>query len=156
LLAGGVKPIVKFGAVSIAVGVAVLLLKFQAARVSGSTALFSDALTTAGIVVALSGAALLHLPVIDPLIALAIGLNVATMGGATVLRWLSGLLDEAPPPALTARAQELVRRHAKGALEAHEICNRIEAALKREVEGAVIIIHVEPEAKAKIHGILVL
>jgi divalent metal cation (Fe/Co/Zn/Cd) transporter len=149
-----VKPIVKFGAVSIAVGVAVLLLKFQAARVSGSTALFSDALTTAGIVVALGGAALLHLPVFDPLIPVAIGLNGAMMGGATVLRWLSGLLDEAPPPALTARAQ--VRRHAKGALEAHEICDRIEAALKREVEGAVIIIHVEPEAKAIIHGVLVL
>ncbi len=146
--------------------------------------LFTDALTTAGIVIALGAAGLLHLPVLDPLIALAIALNVAVMGGSTVLRSLSGLLDEAPPPAMTARIQELVRLHAKGALEAHdlrirqagpasflefhlvvpgemsvaaahEICDRIEAALKREMEGAVITIHVEPEVKAKHHGALV-
>ena len=38
------KPVVKFGAASIVVGVMVLVLKILAARVSGSTALFSDAL----------------------------------------------------------------------------------------------------------------
>ncbi|HTJ91116.1 MAG TPA: cation diffusion facilitator family transporter [Acidocella sp.] len=146
--------------------------------------LFSDAVTSAGIVVALAGAALLRLPIFDPLIALCIALHIAVMGGATVLRSLSGLLDEAPPPAMTARIQELVRLHAKGALEAHdlrirqaghasflefhlvvpgemsvaaahEICDRIEEALKREMEGVVITIHVEPEAKAKVLGALV-
>jgi cation diffusion facilitator family transporter len=146
--------------------------------------LLGDALTTAGIVVALAGAALLRLPVFDPLIALCIALNIAVMGGATVLRSLSGLLDEAPPPAMTARIQELVRLHAKGALQAHDlrirqagpasflefhlvvpgemsvaaahdICDRIEAALKQEMEGVVITIHVEPEAKAKVVGVLV-
>ncbi|HEY1856425.1 cation diffusion facilitator family transporter [Acidocella sp.] len=146
--------------------------------------LFSDALTTAGIVVALAGAALLRLPVFDPLIALCIALNIAVMGGLTLLRSLSGLLDEAPPPAMTARIQELVRQHAKGALQAHDlrvrqagpasflefhlvvpgemsvaaahdICDRIEAALKQEMEGVVITIHVEPEAKAKSLGALV-
>ncbi len=40
--------------------------------------------------------------------------------------------------------------------DAHEICDRIEAALKAEVDGAVITIHVEPEGKAKHQGILVL
>jgi cation diffusion facilitator family transporter len=146
--------------------------------------LFSDALTTAGIVIALAGAALLRLPVFDPLIALCIALNIAVMGGITLLRSLSGLLDEAPPPAMTARIQELVRQHAKGALQAHDlrirqagpasflefhlvvpgemsvaaahdICDRIEAALKQEMAGVVITIHVEPEAKAKSLGALV-
>ena len=40
--------------------------------------------------------------------------------------------------------------------EAHEICDRIEAALKAEVQGATITIHVEPEGKAKHRGVLVL
>jgi len=147
--------------------------------------LMSDVLTTLGIVVALTGAALLRLPVLDPLIAMAIAAQIAVMGGLTVTRSLSGLLDEAPPPAMTAKIQALVREHAAGALEAHdlrirqagpasflefhlivpgemtvtaahEICDRIEAALKAEMAGVVITIHVEPEVKAKKEGFLVL
>jgi divalent metal cation (Fe/Co/Zn/Cd) transporter len=40
--------------------------------------------------------------------------------------------------------------------ESHEICDRIEAALKAELEGAIITIHVEPEGKAKQQGVPVL
>ena len=40
--------------------------------------------------------------------------------------------------------------------EAHTICDRLEAVLREEVEGAVVIIHVEPEEKAKHSGVLVL
>ena len=40
--------------------------------------------------------------------------------------------------------------------EAHEICDRVEAALKSEMADMVITIHVEPEAKAKHQGVLVL
>ena len=36
--------------------------------------------------------------------------------------------------------------------DSHAICDRIEAALKDDVEGAVVTIHVEPENKAKLHG----
>ncbi|MDE8346193.1 MAG: cation diffusion facilitator family transporter [Acidocella sp.] len=146
--------------------------------------LFSDVLTTAGIILALIGAKWLGWPLLDPLVALAVAAQIAVLGGMTVLRSLSGLLDEAPPPAITARVQALVRAHAIGALEAHdlrirqagpasflefhlvvpgdmsvmaahEICDRIEAALKAEMAGVVITIHVEPEAKAKHHGVLV-
>ncbi len=146
--------------------------------------LMSDVLTTVGIIIALLGAAVFRLAVLDPVIAVAIALQIAVMGGRTLLRSLSGLLDEAPPPAMTARIQNLVRTHAIGALEAHdlrirqagpasflefhlvvpgemsvaaahEICDRIEAALKAEMEGVVITIHVEPEMKAKHHGVLV-
>jgi divalent metal cation (Fe/Co/Zn/Cd) transporter len=85
---------------------------------------------------------------------------------------------------MTARVQALVREYATGALEAHdlrirqagpasflefhlvvpaamsvgaahEICDRIETALKAEMAGVVITIHVEPEEKAKHHGVLV-
>jgi cation diffusion facilitator family transporter len=147
--------------------------------------LVSDVLTTIGMIAALVLASVLDLPVLDPIIAIAIAIQIAVMGSLTMLRSLSGLLDEAPPPAITARIQDLVRLHATGALEAHdlrmrqagpacflefhlvvpgamsvaaahEICDRIEAALRAEMEGVVITIHVEPEEKAKHHGALVL
>ncbi len=147
--------------------------------------LFTDVLTTIGIIIGLGAAMLFRLPILDPLIAICIALEIAASGGTTVLKSLSGLLDEAPPPEIAARIEELVRSHAAGALEAHDfrtrqagaasflefhlvvpgamsvadahdICDRIEVALKSEMPGAVITIHVEPDAKAKHHGVLVL
>jgi divalent metal cation (Fe/Co/Zn/Cd) transporter len=37
--------------------------------------------------------------------------------------------------------------------QSHTICDRLEAALKREVEGIRVIIHVEPGHKAKDEGV---
>ena len=39
---------------------------------------------------------------------------------------------------------------------AHAICDRIEHALRTEIEGALVTIHVEPEVKAKQKGVPVL
>ncbi len=147
--------------------------------------LLSDLYTTAGILVALLAAAWLKLPILDPVIAIFIAGQIAFMGGQTVLRSISGLLDEAPPPEMTARVHDLVREYAVGAIEAHDlrmrqygntsflefhlivpgimtvneahdICDRIEAALMAEMEGAVITIHIEPEDKAEHAGVLIL
>ena len=97
----------------------------------------------------------------------------------------SGLMDEAVPDELLGRIRRVVGANAQGAIEAHDlrtrhagrltfiefhlvvpggmtvddshaICDRIEAALKVEVDGAVISIHVEPEGKAKHQGVIVL
>jgi len=145
----------------------------------------SDVLSTIGIIAGLVLAALLHLPVLDPVIAVAIALQIAYAGAKTVLESLSGLLDEAPPPAMLARINELVREHGTGAIEAHDfrtrqagaasflefhlvvpgamsvsaahdICDAIEAALKAQMPGVVITIHVEPEQKAKHEGVVVM
>ena len=91
----------------------------------------------------------------------------------------------APDPSVVKRVRELVAEHAKGALEAHdlrmrhagrltflefhlvvpggmtvaeshEICDRIEDALRRDMEFLKTTIHVEPEEKAKHQGVLVL
>jgi divalent metal cation (Fe/Co/Zn/Cd) transporter len=96
---------------------------------------------------------------------------------------LGGL--EAVPPELEQRIRRLVAEHAEGALEAHalrtrragsltfiefhlvvpgdltvsaahEICDRLEGALRAEVEGCRVMIHVEPEGKAEHGGVLVL
>jgi len=40
--------------------------------------------------------------------------------------------------------------------DAHDICDRLERALKDEIEDALITIHVEPDNKAKHAGIVVL
>jgi cation diffusion facilitator family transporter len=154
------------------------------ALVADAQHLFSDVLTTIGIVTALTGAALLRLPVLDPLVALFIAAQIAFLGGRTLITSLSGLLDEAPPPEMQARIQTLVRSHAIGAIEAHdlrirqaghasflefhlvvpgemsvraahEICDRIEEALKAEMDGVDITIHVEPPEHAKVQGALV-
>jgi cation diffusion facilitator family transporter len=145
--------------------------------------LFADVLTTIGIILALILATFLQRPDLDPLVAVFIAAQIAVMGFMTVLRSLSGLLDEAPPAAMRARIEDLVRTHAQGALEAHdfrtrqagiasflefhlvvpgsmtvstahEICDRIEAALKAEMPGVVITIHVEPDGKVKNEGVV--
>ena len=38
--------------------------------------------------------------------------------------------------------------------KAHEICDRLEDALAKEIEGAEVLIHVEPEGEAKAKGAL--
>ena len=94
-------------------------------------------------------------------------------------------MDVAVPPQTQKVIREIIAGNAEGAIEAHDIrtrqagkmtfidfhlvvpgvmtvdaahaiCDRIEAALKAEVEDAIITIHVEPEGKAKHHGVLVL
>jgi divalent metal cation (Fe/Co/Zn/Cd) transporter len=40
--------------------------------------------------------------------------------------------------------------------DAHRICDRIESALESEIDGAEIVIHVEPEGEARHRGVLVI
>jgi divalent metal cation (Fe/Co/Zn/Cd) transporter len=39
--------------------------------------------------------------------------------------------------------------------EAHRICDRLESAIGREIQGAEVSIHVEPEGEARHRGIIV-
>ena len=122
---------------------------------------------------------------LDPLVAAIIAVYVLASGGAVIRTSVSGLMDAAPSPTVVARIRQLVAEHAEGAIEAHdlrtrhagrltflefhlvvpgamtvaaahEICDRVEAALKAEMDGLMITIHVEPEGKAKHLGVLVL
>jgi len=125
------------------------------------------------------------LPWLDPLLAALTAVNILWSGFRLMRESLGGLMDEAVEPQLQARIRAAVAAHAAGAIEAHDlrsrhagrltfiefhlvvpgdmrvvdahaICDRVEAALKAELEDAVITIHVEPEGKAKHAGILVL
>jgi divalent metal cation (Fe/Co/Zn/Cd) transporter len=112
-------------------------------------------------------------------------LYVLVSGISVIKGSVSGLMDEAPAEEVMHRIRAVVAEQAQGAIEAHDlrtrqagrqtflefhlvvpgamtvkdahaICDRIEAALKAEMEGLMITIHVEPEGKAKHHGVLVL
>jgi cation diffusion facilitator family transporter len=146
----------------------------------------ADVFTSVGVLVGVALVWMTDWLVLDPVVAGLVGINVLRSGYTMVREGAGGLMDEAPPPKMVARIKELIGQHASGAIEAHdvrtrnagrmtfiefhlvvpgdirvaeahEICDRIEAALKADMDGeALITIHVEPEAKAKISGVPVL
>jgi len=94
---------------------------------------------------------------------------------------MSGLMDESAGSEIEGRIRQAIKNSGDGALEAHdirtrhagrvtfiefhlvvpgampvveahEICDRLEAALEDEIEGSQVVIHVEPEHKAKAKG----
>jgi cation diffusion facilitator family transporter len=147
--------------------------------------LLADVVTSAGVLVGVAAVTLTGLLWLDQLLAALTAGNVLLSGYALMRSSVGGLMDEAVPPERLARIRALVAEHAAGAIEAHdirtrhsgrftfvefhlvvpaamsvsdahEICDRIEAALKAELGTAVITIYVEPEGKAKHQGVLVL
>jgi len=122
---------------------------------------------------------------LDPLVAAGTACYILVSGGFVVRDSVGGLMDAAPAAEIVERIRTLVGQSAEGAIEAHdlrtrhagrltflefhlvvpgamtvadahEICDRVEATLKAEMEGLMITIHVEPEGKAKHRGVIVL
>jgi cation diffusion facilitator family transporter len=147
--------------------------------------LWADVVTSAGVLVGVGLVTLTGILWLDPLLAALTAVNILISGGRLLRESVGGLMDEAVPPATMERIRRIVAEQASGAIEAHdlrsrhagrhtflefhlvvpgdmrvseshEICDRIEAALKAELEGAIITIHVEPEGKAKQQGVPVL
>jgi cation diffusion facilitator family transporter len=147
--------------------------------------LVADVVTSAGIVLGVGLAVLTGNLLLDPLIAAAAGVYVLSSGMRMILSSVGGLMDAAPEPAVISRIRELVAENATGALEAHDlrtrlagrlsfvefhlvvpgsmtvaeshaICDRIEDALRAEMDHLVVTIHVEPPEKAKQHGVPVI
>jgi cation diffusion facilitator family transporter len=147
--------------------------------------LFADVVTSVGIAAGLVLTVTTGILRLDPLLAAATGLYVLWSGMAMISSSVGGLMDAAPEPAVVNRIRELVANSAAGAIQAHDlrtrhagrltflefhlvvpgsmtvadahqICDRIEDTLKAEMAHLMITIHVEPEEKAKQHGVLVL
>lgn len=143
--------------------------------------LMADVVTSAGILAGVGLVVLTGFLLLDPLLAAATGVYVLWSGMRMILSSVGGLMDEAPAPAVIERIRTVVAENAAGALEAHDlrtrhggrltflqfhlvvpgsmtvseshaICDRIEAALHRDMEHLVVIIHVEPPEKAKHRG----
>lgn len=147
--------------------------------------ILTDVITSVGVVVGVVLAVLTGWAVLDPLLAILVALNILWSGWGLLSRSVGGLMDAGVDSPTEKRIRHAMREHAEGALEmhdlrtrtsgavtfidfhlvvpgemsvreAHAICDRLEDALRAELEDVQVTIHVEPQDKAKHHGVLVL
>jgi cation diffusion facilitator family transporter len=145
--------------------------------------ILSDVVTSVGVIAGLGLALAFDQPRLDPLLALIVAFNVLWQGWKVIASSVDGLMDRAIDPVDELRIQQIIKAEASGAIEAHdirtrmagrvsfvefhlvvdgemtvehshEICDRLETALRQAVEGVQVIIHVEPGHKAKDEGVL--
>jgi cation diffusion facilitator family transporter len=155
------------------------------ALVADGRHLLTDVATSAGVLVGVLLVAVTGWAVLDPALAALVALNILWSGWQMLKESVGGLMDAAVSPGTLARIRAQISSNADGAIEAHDlrtrhagrrtfvdfhlvvpagmsvsqahdICDRIEQALKAEVDDALITIHVEPNDKAKHSGIVVL
>lgn len=147
--------------------------------------LMTDVVSSLGVLAGLLLAVYSGIHFLDPLLAVLIALNILWSGWKLMKESAGGLLDEALPEETLARIRAAIAQNADGAIEAHDlrtrqagpmtfvefhlvvkgsmsvteahdICDRLERAIKAECNDAMISIHVEPDDKAKHSGIVVL
>lgn len=140
--------------------------------------LVTDLVTSVGVLLGLGLALLTGWHILDPLLAAAVALNILWSGYKIALASMSSLLDQAASPAIETRIRGVIAANGDGALEAHDIrtrqagralfiefhlvvpgqmsvdaahaiCDRLELAIEAEIEGSEVVIHVEPDHKAK-------
>jgi cation diffusion facilitator family transporter len=145
--------------------------------------LFADVATSAGVIVGLLLALATGWMILDPLLAAAVAVHILWVGWRIITQSMSGLMDGAVEGDMMAQIQRIIAANGDGALqihdlrtrmagratfiefhlvvpgnmsvtEAHDICDRLEEALATEIEGAEVLIHVEPEGEAKSKGAL--
>lgn len=147
--------------------------------------LLSDVVSSVGVTLGVLLAIVTGWAILDPALAALVALNILWSGWTVMKESLGGLMDEAVSEETLSEIRSVISAHADGAIEAHDvrtrhagrvtfidfhlvvpalmtvvdahdICDRIEAALTERVDGALVTIHVEPEHKAKHSGVLVL
>ncbi len=150
---------------------------------AGGQHVLSDAVSSAGVVVGLTASILTGWLQLDAIIAACVGVYILAQGWGLVKDSVGGLMDQAVDPETLSIIQANIEKAAAGAIEAHDlrtrhagpvtfiqfhlvvpanmtvtkahdICDRIENALREAVPGARVSIHVEPEHKAKHEGIM--
>ena len=155
------------------------------ALVADGRHLFTDVVSSIGVLGGVGVAALSGIAILDPILAALVALNILWAGWGLMKESLSGLMDEAIPPATLSAIRKIISTESVGAIEAHdlrtrragrmtfidfhlvvsgsttvsaahEICDNLERAIRQEIGEALITIHVEPDDKAKHAGIVVL
>jgi cation diffusion facilitator family transporter len=151
------------------------------ALVADAHHLWTDVVTSLGVLVGVALVAVTGWLVLDSIIAGLVALHILWRGWVLMMRSFGGLMDEAVSKELLEKIRQAISTEAEGALEAHDlrtrhagrvtfiefhlvvpgtmsvadshaICDRVEEALKSDVPDAIITIHVEPEHKAKHPG----
>lgn len=153
------------------------------ALVADGRHIWSDVITSVGVLAGLLLALMTGLAILDPLLALVVAANIVYQGWKVISSSVDGLMDRAIATEDGERLKEIIAENADGSLgvhdlktriagpatfidfhlvvpkamsvgEAHAICDRLEAAIKAEVPGALTAIHVEPQGE-KAHGVKV-
>ncbi|MXN49994.1 cation diffusion facilitator family transporter [Shinella sp. AETb1-6] len=145
--------------------------------------ILSDVVTSVGVLVGLVLAILTGYAVLDPLLAVLVALNILYQGWKVITHSVDGLMDHAVEPEEAEAIKAAIAANATGSLgahdlktrragaatfvdfhlvvpatmpvgQAHDICDRLEDAIRAVQPGAQIAIHVEPETE-QAHGIKV-
>jgi cation diffusion facilitator family transporter len=155
------------------------------ALVADGRHLLSDVVTSIGVLMGLGLVQLTGYVVLDPLMAAAVALHILWSGWHVVRDSIDSLMDRAVDNGMEAEIRKIISRDATGAIEAHDlrtrgagrivfiefhlvvpatmtvgdahnICDRLEAALHENVRDCRVTIHVEPEGEARHKGVIVL
>lgn len=143
--------------------------------------LFSDVLSSVGVLAGILLAKVTGLLFLDPLMAVFVATNILWSGWKLMKTSILGLMDTAPDDETISAISAVIAEEGDGALEAHdlrarisgpvtfiefhlvvdgnlsvndahEICDRIESKLNIVLPNSRINIHVEPEYKAEKHN----
>lgn len=136
--------------------------------------LLTDVWTTAGVLVGVMLVALFDLEIIDPIVALLVGVNILWMGYSLLRRSVVGLLDAALPPEAVQRVRAVTERYRVSesvefdsirtresgqhrfvyltvlvpedwtVARVHELSERIQADIERELPGGMTFVQVAP------------
>ena len=147
--------------------------------------LVTDVVTSVGVLAGLLLATLTGWSILDPVLGALVAVNILWAGWRIATSSVSNLMDESATAEIMAEIRAAIAGSAAGALQvhdlrtrtagpatfvefhlvvpgamtvarAHEICDRIEAALHERIEDFQVLIHVEPEDEAKTKGALVI
>ncbi|MDX2159656.1 MAG: cation diffusion facilitator family transporter [Hyphomicrobiaceae bacterium] len=140
--------------------------------------IMTDVVTSVGVIAGLVLVGLTGWAVLDPLIAAAVACNILWTGWMMTRSSLSSLMDEAVATDVSKLIRETIAANSAGAIEVHDlrtrsagsvtfiefhlvvpgkmtvadahvICDRLEAAIGEAVQGAQVLIHVEPEGEVR-------
>ena len=140
----------------------------------------TDVITSVGVLAGLLLSLVTGWVWLDPVMAMVVAVNILWQGWRVISGSVQGLMDTALESGEQEKIRSVISVNATGAIEfhdlktreagsvrfaefhlvvpasmtvsqAHDICDRIENALKEEMTGISVLIHVEPEHKVK-HG----
>jgi cation diffusion facilitator family transporter len=147
--------------------------------------LTSDVISSVGVFIGLILVVLTGWIILDPLLAVVVAINILWSGWRVIRDSVGGLMDHAVSADVESEIRAIISAEATGAIEVHDlrtrnagrvifiefhlvvpgsmtvaaghvICDRLEAALNKAIEGSEVLIHIEPEAEAQHHGVIVL
>ena len=143
--------------------------------------LFSDVLSSVGVLAGIILAKITGFAILDPLLAVLVAANILWSGWRLMKTSVLGLMDTAPDQDTIETIRTIIAGEGDGAMEAHDlrarlagpvtfiefhlvvdgnlsvneahkICDRIEGRLAKELTNSRISIHVEPEYKSEEHN----